>query len=84
MMSEEGDNHDPNDDVEIHLTIGEAAIRKWANVKRISRPSVEHLIDLGFNSMEALALLTESDPTESEIPLGQRKLIVYSVKQTFP
>ena len=83
-MAKNSDDHDLDDDVEIQLTIGEAAVRKWASVKRISLPSVEHLIDLGFDSMEALALLTESDLTESEIPLGQRKLIVYSVKQTFP
>jgi hypothetical protein len=75
---------DLNDDAEVELTIGEAAIRKWANIKRISRPSVEHLIDLGFDSMKALALLTETDLAESDIPLGQRKLIIYSVKQTFP
>jgi predicted XRE-type DNA-binding protein len=73
-----------NDGVEVELTIGEAAVRKWANIKRISRPSVEHLIDLGCDIMEALALLTETDLAETEIPLGQRKLIIYSVKQTFP
>lgn len=69
---------------EVLLTVGEDAIKKWANVKRISPHSAECLLDMGFNSMEALSLLTPSDLEESPIPLGQRKLLIHSVKQTFP
>lgn len=49
-----------------------------------SPKTADRLIELGYDSMEALSLLAEDDLGEATIPIGQIKLLLQSLKQTFP
>lgn len=71
-------------DSEVEITRGEAAVKKWATMKKLSPKTADRLIELGYDSMEALSLLSEDDLGEANIPIGQTKLLLYSLKQTFP
>lgn len=71
-------------DNEVEITRGEAAVKKWATMKKLSPKTADRLIELGYDSMEALSLLSEDDLGEANIPIGQTKLLLYSLKQTFP
>lgn len=71
-------------DSEVEITRGEAAVKKWATMKKLSPKTADRLIELGYDSMEALSLLSEDDLGEAIIPIGQTKLLLYSLKQTFP
>lgn len=73
-----------NKETEVLLTVDEDAIKKWASVKRISPHSAQYLLDIGFDSMEPLSLLTPCDIEESPFLPGQLKLTKHCVKQTFP
>ena len=60
-------------------------VRKWAAMKRISDAAADILVDrLGFDSMEALALLTADDLQNCGMLRGQQKLVVQGVRNTFP
>ena len=41
------------------------------------------LLTLGFDSLEALALLTSDDLSKSKMPVGQMKLLLKAIQQTF-
>ena len=41
------------------------------------------LLTLGFDSQEALALLTSDDLSKSKMPVGQMKLLLKAIQQTF-
>ena len=41
------------------------------------------LLTLGFDSLEALALLTTDDLSKSKMPVGQMKLLLKAIQQTF-
>jgi hypothetical protein len=69
---------------EVTVLVGEQAIRKWAAVKKLSNRTVDMLIDMGFDSMETLSLLTKDDLEHSHIPIGQCKLLLHAVERTFP
>ncbi|XP_062605897.1 uncharacterized protein LOC134267691 [Saccostrea cucullata] len=70
-------------DNEIEMTVGEAAVTKWADRKKLSPRTASLLIELGYDSMEALSLLVEND-LPSTIPVGQKRLLLHSIRQTFP
>ena len=59
-------------------------VEKWATAIKLSEKTVDTLIQLGFDSMEALSLLTGDDLQDTYIPQGQRKLLIHAVKATFP
>jgi hypothetical protein len=67
---------------EIQLSVGEAAVRKWCYAKRLSC-TTRSIIDLGYDSMEALSLLNEEDLGYT-LPVGQKRLLLQQVKRTFP
>jgi hypothetical protein len=69
---------------EVTVLVGEQAIRKWAEVKKLSNRTADMLIDMGFDSMEALSLLTKDNLEHSHIPIGQCKLLLHAVERTFP
>lgn len=71
-------------DSEVEVTRGEAAVKKWAAMKKLSPKTADKLLELGYDSMEALSLLAEDDLSEANIPIGQIKLLLHSLKQTFP
>lgn len=54
-----------------------------SNKKTLSKNS-RQILELGYDSMEALSLLAEDDLGEANIPIGQMKLLLHSLKQTFP
>ena len=71
-----------SDDFEVQLT---NPVRKWAAMKRISEAAADILVDqLGFDSMEAIALLTADDLQNCDMLCGQQKLVVQGVRNTFP
>lgn len=59
-------------------------MEKWATAKKLSAVTIAALIDLGFDSMEALSMLTKADLSDTDVPRGQRKLLLHAVKSTFP
>ena len=59
-------------------------VKTWAAEKKLSESTVNELINLGFTSMDALSLLSPDDLIESEILIGQKRLLIKSVKETFP
>ena len=59
-------------------------VEKWATAKKLSEKTADTLIQLGFDSMEALSLLTGDDLQDTYIPRGQWKLLIHAVKATFP
>ena len=59
-------------------------VKTWAAGKKLSESTVNELINLGFTSMDALSLLSPDDLIESEILIGQKRLLIKSVKETFP
>ncbi|CAC5372678.1 unnamed protein product [Mytilus coruscus] len=58
-------------------------VLKWAEAKKLSEATASTLLQLGFDSLEALALLTQDDLSKSKLPIGQQKLLIKSVRQTF-
>ncbi|XP_062570068.1 uncharacterized protein LOC134232131 [Saccostrea cucullata] len=76
-MESDGEN-------EISVTVGEEAVRKWASAKKLSQKTTDALITIGYDSMEALSLLTKDDLLDSNIPIGQRNLLLHCIKNTFP
>lgn len=48
-----------------------------------SPKTADRLTELGYDSMEALSLLAEDDLSEANILIGQIKLLLQSLKQTF-
>jgi hypothetical protein len=74
---------DSESDVEVSLSVGEAAVRKWCHAKRLSDKTAHTIINLGYDSMEALSLVTEEDLGET-LPVGQKRLLLQQIKKTFP
>ncbi|CAC5355477.1 unnamed protein product [Mytilus coruscus] len=58
-------------------------VLKWAEAKKLSEATASTLLQLGYDSLEALALLTQDDLSKSKLPIGQQKLLIKSVRQTF-
>lgn len=59
-------------------------VEKWATAKKLSEKTADTLIQLRFDSMEALSLLTGDDLQDTYISSGQWKLLIHAVKATFP
>lgn len=55
----------------------------WAEAMKISEATANAVIALGFDSMEALSLISAEDIAKSKIPIGQQKHLLKSVKQAF-
>ena len=55
----------------------------WGKRKTLSINTISQLLTLGFDSLEALALLTSDDLSKSKMPVGQSKLLLKAIQQTF-
>ncbi|CAG2196096.1 unnamed protein product [Mytilus edulis] len=55
----------------------------WADAKKLSEATANAVISLGFDSMEALALLEGEDLQKTKIPIGQQRLLLESIRQSF-
>ncbi|XP_063402490.1 uncharacterized protein LOC134686719 [Mytilus trossulus] len=73
-MTFEGSSSKTMTDVERVLT--------WADAKKLSEATANAVISLGFDSMEALALLEGEDLQKTKIPIGQQKLLLKSIRQS--
>ena len=58
-------------------------VKIWAAAKKLSEATTAAVISLGFYSMEAVALILPEDLAKSKIPVGQIKMLIKAVKQTF-
>ncbi|CAC5414591.1 unnamed protein product [Mytilus coruscus] len=58
-------------------------VRAWANVMKLTEATADAILELGFNSMEALFLIKAEDLIETNIPIGQKKFLLKAVKKTF-
>ena len=58
-------------------------VKIWAAAKKLSEATTAAVISLGFDSMEAVALILPEDLAKSKIPVGQIKMLIKAVKQTF-
>lgn len=58
-------------------------VKMWAAAKKLSEATTAAIISLGFDSMEAVSLISQEDFAKSKIPVGQIKLLMKAVKQTF-
>lgn len=58
-------------------------VRKWAEFKHLNKRSIQCLLDLGFECMDAIAFLGPEDLVDSDMPIGQTKLLLRTVAQTF-
>ncbi|CAC5413358.1 unnamed protein product [Mytilus coruscus] len=74
-MTFEGSSSKTMTDVEQVLT--------WADAKKLSEATANAVISLGFDSMEALALLEGEDLQKTKILIGQQKLLLKSIRQSF-
>ncbi|VDH98492.1 Hypothetical predicted protein [Mytilus galloprovincialis] len=74
-MTLEGSSSKTMTDVERVLT--------WADAKKLSEATANAVISLGFDSMEALALLEGEDLQKTKIPIGRQKLLLKSIRQSF-
>ncbi|CAG2232851.1 unnamed protein product [Mytilus edulis] len=70
-MTLEGSSSKTMTDVERVLT--------WADAKKLSEATANAVISLGFDSMEALALLEGEDLQKTKILIGQQKLLLKSI-----
>jgi len=58
-------------------------VKAWAAAKKLSEATTMAVISLGFDSMEAVSLISPEDLAKSKIPVGQIKMLLKAVKQTF-
>ena len=58
-------------------------VKIWAAAKKLSEATTAAVISLGFDSMEAVALILPEDLAKSKIPVGQIKMLIKAVTQTF-
>jgi hypothetical protein len=58
-------------------------VKTWAAAKKLNDATAAAIISLGFDSMEALSLISAEDLTKSKITIGQQKLLLKAVRQTF-
>ena len=56
-------------------------VKTWTAAKKLSE--AEAVISLGFDSMEAVSLISPEGLGKSKIPVGQIKMLMKAVKQTF-
>ncbi|VDI58032.1 Hypothetical predicted protein [Mytilus galloprovincialis] len=58
-------------------------VMAWAEVMKLNTATANEMLELGFDSMEAVALIEKEDLDNSSIPIGQRKLLLRAVGKTF-
>lgn len=58
-------------------------VTQWAASKKLSVDTVKTLIAYGYESMDALETLTPEDISKAKIPVGQMKLLLKAVRNTF-
>ncbi|CAG2248787.1 unnamed protein product [Mytilus edulis] len=58
-------------------------VRTWAGVMKLSERTTETILELGFENMEAVSLIEADDLAETNMPIGQRKLLLRTVNKTF-
>ena len=58
-------------------------VKTWAAAKKLNEATAAAIISLGFDSMEALSLISVEDLVKSKITIGQQKLLLKAVRQTF-
>jgi hypothetical protein len=74
---------DSDSENEVIISAGETTVRRWCSVRKLSQTTTDAVIALGYDTMEALSLLTTEDLGET-IPVGQRRLLVQQVVKSFP
>lgn len=58
-------------------------VTQWAASKKLSVDTVKTLLAYGYESMDALETLTPEDISKAKIPVGQMKLLLKAVRNTF-
>lgn len=58
-------------------------VKTWTAAKKLSEATTAAVISLWFNSMEAVSLISPEYLAKSNIPVGQIKMLIKAVKQTF-
>ena len=58
-------------------------VKTWTSAKKLSEATTAVVISLGFDSMEAVSLISPEGLGKSKIPVGQIKMLMNAVKQTF-
>jgi hypothetical protein len=56
-------------------------VKTWTAAKKLSEAAA--VISLGFDSMEVVSLISPEGLGKSKIPVGQIKMLMKAVKQTF-
>ncbi|XP_076108317.1 integrase/recombinase xerD homolog [Mytilus galloprovincialis] len=57
-------------------------VKAWASVMKLTEATADAIVELGFSSMEALSLIEANDLVETNIPIGQKKLLLKAIKKT--
>ena len=60
--------------------VGEGELREWATAHKITAKTVDLLVNDGFSSMDAIALVDKEDLAQSKIPRGQQKLLLKALQ----
>ena len=60
-------------DIEV---VAEGELREWATTHNITAKTGDLLVNDGFSSMDAIALVDKEDLAQSKIPRGQQKLLL--------
>lgn len=58
-------------------------VTQWAASKKLSVDTVKTLLAYRYESMDALETLTPEDTSKAKIPVGQMKLLLTAVRNTF-
>jgi len=58
-------------------------VKTWTAAKKLSEATTAAGISLGFDSMEAVSLISPEGLGKSKIPVGQIKMLMKAVKHTF-
>jgi hypothetical protein len=56
-----------------------AKVKSWAASKKISLETIDEVISLGFDHMEALECLALADLKKTAIPVGRQKLLIKAI-----
>ncbi|OWF45638.1 hypothetical protein KP79_PYT05941 [Mizuhopecten yessoensis] len=72
-----------SDDYDVGTDEGKVRACIWASQKKLFVSAAKILLRLGFTSMEALVCIKETDLERSDLPIGQIRLVMKSVGQTF-
>ncbi|CAC5414227.1 unnamed protein product [Mytilus coruscus] len=55
-------------------------VKAWAAAKKLSEATAAAILTLGFDSLEAVSLISPEDLNKSKIPIGQIKMLMRAVR----